>query len=179
MPRTATIARTSSARSDEVSMTSRTTSSTRRATTVPSTGSFPAFEFTERTSSNSDASSASGLSFGSSCGPSSSWARSEVRRNQLLNSGRQLGLLGALTTAGALEVRLRALDLALERGDGLRHRVDGLRAERVDRVHRLEHVVERLLQLLDVDGAARSLLVDLGPLDAQLVRRRLDQVGRG
>src|SRR6478609_9540339 len=162
MPRTATIARTSRSRSVEVSMTSRTTSSTRRATTTPSTGSLPAFEFTERTSSNSDASSASGLSFGSSCGRSSSWARSEVRRNQLLNSGRQLGLLGALATAGALEVRLRALDLALESGDGLCHRVDSLRAEGVDRVHRLEHVVEGRLQLLYVDGAARRLLIDGG-----------------
>ena len=63
-----------------------------------------------------------------------------------------------------------------ERGDRLGHRVEGLRLERVDGVHRLVDVVERGLQRLDADRRGRGLLVDLDALGREQLRRRLDQL---
>src|SRR4051794_32091348 len=150
-------------------MTSRTVSVTWRAITTASSGSLPALRLMNCTSSHSRSRSLSGesSSSGGCC-----WAGGGFcpRRNQdvIARSGtdrRRAAAAGQLTSlafaaTGALEVGLGAFDLSLERSDRLRHRVDGLRAEGVERVHRLEDVVEGGLQLLDVDGAGRRLFVD-------------------
>ncbi len=65
-----------------------------------------------------------------------------------VRSSSPLALRGVLRLH-AVEVLLRLLDLVLEHADRLRHRVERLDLELVDRVHRRVDVGERRLQLLD------------------------------
>src|SRR4051794_12082960 len=181
-------------RTSEVATTSDSTSVIRRAATTAASGSRPAEEFTSRTADVIAACSAAGLSPGSgSCGATTSGAAGSLRNHATAvpprrpypavpgsRSGSRVRLPGSaageLVATGALQIGLGALDLAFQRLDRLRHRVDRLDPERVDGVHGGEHVVERRLQLLDLDGRGGRLLVDRRALDAQLLRGRLDEV---
>src|SRR6478735_6252982 len=165
MPLMDTRAWMSRSRSRVVNSTVSTTSVTRRAATTASTGSCPAEALMNRLAENRNAARACGLSSsgavgamigsfgrrGSSCRPNSQFITT-------LRAALRSGAGVQFAAPNPLQIRLGALDLALQRGHRLRHAVHRLGPEGVDRIHRLEHVVERQLQLLHRDAGAGRLL---------------------
>src|SRR3954449_1326967 len=177
--------KTSSGGTAEQPATSVSTSVSRRAGTTAAPGSCPELRLMKVTAwlirlrNDSGESPSSGAT---GAGAASCPLRTQATTLRFLSrpandDQRRSSAAGDLALAGPLEVGLGPLDLALEGGHGLPHRLDGLGPERVQRVHRREDVVERRLQLGDVDGRRRGLLVDGAALDAQLLGGRLDEVG--